>query len=110
MITTYAQRLQLERSYFAEHSCDTTVEEEGVLGSPNYPFYYGMDRSCKWTILAPLHRYVKLDIVQLELAGDSVSYNTYFYKQLPAYNNEWTFISIHTDLCTISCQSSYRSR
>lgn len=44
------------------------MEQTGVIQSPNYPFYYGQDLSCWWTITPPLGKNVELDFILFELA------------------------------------------
>ncbi len=40
---------------------------EGKLLSPNYPFYYGKDHECLWTIVAENNSFAALNITWLNL-------------------------------------------
>ncbi len=41
---------------------------EGKLLSPNYPFYYGRDHECLWSIAAENDWFAALNITWLKLA------------------------------------------
>ena len=49
--------------------CNRDFGSEGVIETPNFPFYYGMDLNCAWTIEAPPGFSVVLDLTSFRLAG-----------------------------------------
>lgn len=42
---------------------------DGFVHNPGYPSYYTGPGECKWTIKAPPHQTIKIDIVDLSLTG-----------------------------------------
>ncbi len=54
--------------YTLSDYCTTSMTAEGKLLSPNYPFYYGKDHECLWTIVAENDSFAALNISSLKLA------------------------------------------
>ena len=44
-----------------------TLTSEGNIASPHFPFYYGADIDCFWTITAPRRLFVKLTFSLIKL-------------------------------------------
>ncbi|XP_023216775.1 uncharacterized protein LOC111619306 isoform X2 [Centruroides sculpturatus] len=70
-----------------EDVCDETfTEPEGTIHSPNYPFYYGQDKSCWWKIMPPPGLHVQVDFIVYDIAKqEMIEHNSSCQDQLFLY-------------------------
>ena len=54
---------------FVDTKCVYHLEEPGQISTPNFPYYYGLEKYCLWTITAPRDEYVLVDISSFRVGG-----------------------------------------
>ena len=59
---------------FTAEQCRWNIQTETSIETPNFPFYYGLDIHCEWTIQAPQGRFVSLNITDVMLAENVTVY------------------------------------
>ncbi len=60
----------LKVEWFFSDFCSLNLSAEGVLLTPNHPFYYGKDLNCFWDIVAAEGQYAALNVTWLQLASE----------------------------------------
>lgn len=106
-----ARYIQLEILSYYKHPClrmeilgcrkedacgEILTEQEGMIHSPNYPFYYGQDKSCWWKIIPPSGFHVQVKFIVYDIAKKEViHHNNTCEDQLLLYpeNNNETVIT-----------------
>ncbi|XP_046359118.2 uncharacterized protein LOC124137050 [Haliotis rufescens] len=77
--TEYGQDVCMRDTSIDVYKCGGIMKHTGEIISPSYPFYYGENINCTWIVRLEEGTFVRLDLVDVDLASKEEHYETSAY-------------------------------